>query len=195
MSKNTIGEFYNITMTGKICYIFMCIEKYLVDKYPEKNWTPVAKHMWQWTEHWWDEAWDNYSEIVPEYIMEFDTFEETNIRAFEGKLSLDTYNEVKALYEGITDGKGEDELSDVLRIPIDFGNECEGTSVNAAEPYVAELIESIESILIKNNIQLPDKAVLKHFEYDRGKKSGLEEKEPGWGDFENTEYLSIILNK
>ncbi len=114
--------------------------------------------------------------------MEFDTYEETNLRAFEGKLSIETYNEIKALYEGITDGKGEDELSDVLRIPIDFGNECEETSVNAAEPYVAELIESIENILIKNNIQLPDKSVLKHFEHDRGKKRGLDEKEPGWVD-------------
>lgn len=53
MSKNAKEEFYNITMTGKICYIFMCIERYLVDKYPDRDWTPVAKHMWQWTEHWW----------------------------------------------------------------------------------------------------------------------------------------------
>ena len=54
-------------------------------------------------------------------------------------------------------------------------------------------IEEIEDILQKNNIPLPDKSVLQHFIYDRDKPVARGEKEPGWGDFENTEYLSIIL--
>ena len=58
-----------------------------------------------------------------------------------------------------------------------------------------EQLEEIETILKKHNIPCPDKSLLKRFEYERGKPVDRNEKEPGWGDFENTEYLSIILNK
>ncbi len=193
--ERIIKEFYNITMTGRLCYIFMCMEKYLVTLYPERDWTPVAKRMWQWTENWWDEAWYIYSIAVPEFIMEFDTYEETKEREYEGNLEKDDYEEMTALFRGITDGKGNDELCEVLMFPIDFGCICEGTCISGAEPYVAELIEEIETILKKHNISLPDKSVLQHFVYERGKPVAWGEKAPGWGEFENTEYLSIILNK
>ena len=193
--ERIIKEFYNITMTGRLCYIFMCMEKYLVTLYPERDWTPVAKRMWQWTEHWWDEAWDIYSIAVPEFIMEFDTYEETKEREYEGNLEKDDYDEMTALFKGITDGKGNDELCKVLKFPIDFGNTCEGTCISGAEPNVTRLIEEIENILQKHHISLPDKSVLQHFVYEREKPVVWGEKELGWGDFENTEYLSIILNK
>ena len=194
MNKPYTNEFSNITMTGKICYVFMCIERYLVGKYPNRDWTPVAKRMWQWTTHWWTESWDIYSEVVPEFILEFDTYEETNLQVYNGSLSEETYKEITGLYKGITDGKEEDEFCTILSIPIDFGNACEGTNACAAEPYVLELIEKAESILTKNNIQLPDKSLLKHFEYDKTKPIGLNEKDPGWGDLENTGFLSVVLN-
>ena len=44
--KYAIGKrFRNITMTGRLIYIFMCIERYLVSLYPERDWTPVATRM------------------------------------------------------------------------------------------------------------------------------------------------------
>lgn len=195
VSDSNIKGFHNITMTGRLCYIFMCIERYLTTLYPERDWTPVSKRMWQWTTHWWNESWDIYSQAVPEFILEFDTYEETNERSYEGNLDKDDYDEITALFRGITDGKGTDELCQVLMIPSDFGSICEGSCVEDAEPLVTELIEDIESILKKHNIPFPDRASLSHFEYERGKPVGREEKEPGWGDFENTEFLSIILNK
>ena len=195
MSESTIKDFYNITMTGRLCYIFMCIERYLTTLYPERDWTPIAKRMWQWTTHWWNESWDIYSEAVPEFILQFDTYEKTNELAYDGNLKKEDYDEITALFNGITDGSGTDELGWVLKIPIDFGSECEGTCVNGAEPFVAELIEDIESILKKHNIPFPNRTSLSHFKYERGKPVKRGEKEPGWGDFENTEFLSIILNK
>ena len=65
----------------------MCMERYLLALYPNHDWRPVARKMWQWSTNWWDEAWDNYSTVVPEYLMEFGTYEETNERAFDGELS------------------------------------------------------------------------------------------------------------
>lgn len=193
--KRVLNDFYSITMTGRLCYIFMCIERYLVTLYPDRDWTPISKRMWQWSDHWWDEAWDIYSEAVPEFVLQFNTYEETNSRAYDGKLNKKDYDEIVSVFNGITDGKGNDELSRVLMIPSDFGSTCEGTCISGAEPLITELIEEIEDILQKNNIPLPDKSVLQHFIYDRGKPVARGEKEPGWGDFENTEYLSIILQK
>lgn len=193
---NTIlYDFYNVTMIGRLCYIFMCIERYLVTLYPERDWTPVAKRMWQWTENYWDDARDIYSVAVPEFIMEFDTYEETKEREYEGELEKYDYDEMIKLLKGITDGKGNDELCKILIFPIEFGNACEGACISYAEPKVIALIEKVETILQNYNIPLPDKAVFQHFIYDRSKPIKRGEKEPGWGDFENTEYLSIILRK
>ncbi len=195
VNESIIKEFYNITMTGRLCYIFMCIERYLTTLYPERDWTPISKRMWQWTTHWWNESSDIYSEAVPEFILELDGYENTNELAYDRKLKREDYDEITALFKGITNGDDTDELCQVLKIPSDFGCICEGTSVKGAEPLAAELIEEIETILKKHNIPYPDKSLLKRFEYERGKPVGRDEKEPGWGDFENTEYLSIILNK
>ena len=73
-----IEELNKLTLTARLCYVFMCIEKYLITIYPDKNWSPVAKRMWSWTNFYWNEGWDNYSVVVPEFILEFDSYEETN---------------------------------------------------------------------------------------------------------------------
>lgn len=163
--------------------------------YPDRDWSPVARKMWQWSSNWWDETWDTYSTVVPEFLMEFESYEETNKRAFDRELSKSDYDEIISLYNGITDGKGNSEFDHVMHLPIDFGNATEGTSVKGAEADVAGCLDEMEKILKKHNISLLDKSSLHHFEYDREKTYIEGEKEPGWGEFENTEYLSIILNK
>lgn len=193
MNNKSIDKFHNITMTGRLCYIFMCIEKYLLELYPNRDWSPVSRRMWQWTTHYWDESWEIYSEAVPEFILEYSTYEETNSLSYDGKLNRNDYYELTSLFNGITDGKGQDEICRVLMIPCDFGNECDGTCFHAAEPYVAKLIEEIESILNKHNISLPDKSLLNKFAYTNIDSENQNVPEAGWGDFESTEFLSIIL--
>lgn len=91
MKESIIKDFYNITMNGRLCYIFMCIERYLTQLYPERDWTPISKRMWQWTTHWWDESSDIYSEAVPEYILEFEGYEKTNELVYDGNLKMEDY--------------------------------------------------------------------------------------------------------
>ncbi|MDE6318273.1 MAG: hypothetical protein K2M22_00880, partial [Lachnospiraceae bacterium] len=57
-------ELKNISLTGRLCYLFMCIEKYLVSVYPDRDWMPVAKKCWQWTSVFWNEGCDEYDKIV-----------------------------------------------------------------------------------------------------------------------------------
>ena len=195
MKDNNIEkEFRNITLTGEICYLFMCIERYLIDRFPECDWTTVSKRMWQWSTNWWDKAWDIYSQVVPEFILEFDTYEKTNECGYDGALNEEDYIEITSLLLKATGGKRNDELYRVLYLPAEFGNECEGTGAEAAKQSVVSIIEEIESILERYNIALPDKALLKHFEYDSNKPAVSGEPDPAWGGFENTEYLSIVLN-
>lgn len=54
-----------------MCYIFMCIERYLLALYPDRDWTLVAKKMWQWpaASCWHDDEWDAYISIMPELVM------------------------------------------------------------------------------------------------------------------------------
>ena len=192
--ENIYDEFKNITMTGRICYLFMCIEKYLITLYPNNDWTPIAKRMWQWTNKFWNKSWDIYSEAVPEFILEFDTYEETNIREYEGNLKEDDYKEIIACFKGITNGNENDEICQVLMFPIDFGNFCDGASFYGAEPYVLEILSDMRKILLKHSIPVPDTSKLTCFTFERGKRTRIDEPELGWGGLANTEYLSIILN-
>ena len=41
-------RFENITMNGRMFFIFMCIERYLLALYPDRDWSLVAKKMWRW---------------------------------------------------------------------------------------------------------------------------------------------------
>lgn len=73
-------EFREISLTGRLCCLFMCIENYLIHGYPDRDWTPVAKRCWQWTNGWWNEGCDVYAQAVPEYLFQFDNYQESSER-------------------------------------------------------------------------------------------------------------------
>lgn len=142
------NEFKTITLTGRLCYLFMCIEKYLV-------------------------------------LLEFDNYRDTNEWEFDGELLEEDYLELVSLYKGITDGSGDAEIDKVLMLPIDFNNECECTNFEDADEPTLTIIERAQAILEKHNIELPDIEEIINIKMDyRG----------GWGDFVESEHLSIILN-
>lgn len=179
------NEFKNITLTGRLCYLFMCIEKYLVTCYPDKDWTCVAKKCWQWTNKYWNEGENIYAHVVPEFLLEFDNYRETNEREFDGELLKEDYLELVSLYKGITDGSGDAEIDEVLMLPVDFNNECEGTDFRYADESTLAILERAQDILKKHNIELPDIEKIINFKMDhRG----------GWGELVESEHLSIVLN-
>ncbi len=139
---NIYMEFFKgISITGRLCYLFMCIERYLVSLYPDRDWTPVAERLWHWTETYWDDAQDVSDQIIPEYLMEFDTYEETNRRCFDGELSEDLYKQMMALYDGITDGNTEDEINRVLHTTVEWGSVCEGSGFYYADKPTLNCLE------------------------------------------------------
>jgi len=73
-------RFENISMTGRLCYVFMCIERYLLTLYPDKDWTVVARKMWQWPKDTWSDGWWEYGDVVPGYILKYKNFEDVSFR-------------------------------------------------------------------------------------------------------------------
>lgn len=171
-------------MTGRLCYLFMCIEQYLVTCYPDRDWTPVAKRCWQWTKGYWNEGWDNYAPVVPEFLFEYDGYEEVNRLSFDGMLSEEDYWELIHLFSGLEVNHAENELNQVLMLPIEFGNECECTDFEQASRSTMAIFFKMQHILARHGISLPDISRVWHMRPDQ---------KNGWGEFTDSEYLSVIL--
>lgn len=208
--NNSFEYMNDITMIGRLCYLFMSIEKYLTILYDSRDWTPIARRMWQWTEHDWNTGYGNYSCIIPQYIFGFRTDKEIEqqpyygcvfkpvVKTYEdykGPLDENEYKMVIACYSGITDGNPDDEINKVLMLPYEFWSATEGTSFIAAEPAVNQVIRDMNDYLLKHGIDYPDINKCRVFSFERKPIRGIGEVEPGWGKTVNTEYMSIILNK
>ncbi len=187
----------------------MCMERYLTGMYPGRDWTPVAERMWQWTsQQYWTDSFQRYWEIVPDLVLFIDDLRETELIERIGyrrstEPNQNDFAELTALFRGNPDDASDRAFCRiltedtgfcrVLMMPADFNNEAEGTSFRGAEPGVACLIDELETILQDHQITLPDMSAVQHFAFDRRKPVALHEKNPGWGERENTEYLSVIL--
>ena len=199
-------RFENITIIGRLCYIFMCMERYLLALYPDRDWTLVAKKMWQCpeAEKWWDSEWGAYYGIKPESIIKFKYDDDGSWHW----ITREEYEQAAALYAGLTDGKPEDEICHVLRIPFDMFNACDGHDYDneAAEEITISAINEIESILKEHDISLPDLSLVAEYSpenVDYTIKWWYKDYGPDffphndrWGmPTRGTEKLSMILNK
>lgn len=177
-------EFKKLSLTGRLCYLFLCLEKYLLACYPDRDWTPVAKRCWQWTNVSWDEGCDMYAPVVPAYLLEFDSYEETNLLSFDGKLSEHDYFALVNLFAGITTGSEDDEINQILMLPIEFNNACECSDFTDANEPTLIILHKAQQFLLSNTIPLPPICKV---------KSMTVEEKHGWGEFLDSEYLSNVL--
>ncbi len=170
-------ELRNITMTGRLIYIFMCIERYLVSLYPDRDWTPAATRMWNRTKEpgRWSEGipGDLYREIVPERIMRFYRYgygyEKLNPMVFDNKLSLECYTLLRGLYEGISEGDPEEEINQIVGLPekLIYQVNLRDYSFDLSDRMTIESIIKAEDILDKNGIERPDYSSVGRFRYER----------------------------
>ena len=66
-----------------MAYSILCVGEVLVAKYPDDDWSVLSKEMLKATSTYWDEWGNRFIEIIPEYLFEFDTYEESD---FEGTI-------------------------------------------------------------------------------------------------------------
>ena len=180
-----IDKLNNVSMNGRMAYVIMCVEAFLVDKYPEKDWTLISKMMWQATSSNWGDWSDMFSCIIPDVIFQY---EEYSPEDYEGILSEEEFQNVKNLFSGITEGIENDpgdEVNYMLNKPFEMAMVYEGTVIGDGKESLM-IIEKTENVLKKNGIALPD--------YKKVLFSSADEHN-GWGNDFDGEYLSIILNK
>lgn len=173
--KKIIEKLKSVSVAGRIAFIIMCIEKYLVAQYPEKDWTPLAEEMWKFNDSYWDEWLCSFVDLFPECIAENDSFEE-----YTGKYSYDTF---RNLYKDLKN----DDVNKLLNLLDDFIGIYLYTRVwDGTEKMFPEVIEEIVSYLTKNNIPVPDVEKVTFSDFRQN---------DGFGDKFDGRYLSIILNR
>lgn len=179
-----MNKFSEISMNGRMAYTIMCVESYLITKYPDKDWSIIAREMWKATNEFWDDFYDAFCELLPEIFLTYDSYNDDLAKS----ISEEEFNTVKKLYDGITEGLADnpsDELNFMLNKPYEIAMVYEGTVIGDGKESF-EIIENTEKILNSNNIPLPD--------YTKVLFSSASEKN-GWGNFFDGTQLSIILNK
>ena len=172
-----------VSMTGRMAYIVMCIEKYLIIKYPDRDWRTLSKVLWKSTSMNWGDWAELYSNYIPDVILQYDAYDSDE---FADYIDENTFSFIKALYSGITSGN-EDDPTDIvntlLNLPHEMAMVYEGTTIGDGQESLS-IIEHAEAILLNQDIELPD--------YTKVLFSKTSERNDWGNDFDGS-YLSIIL--
>ncbi len=176
-------RFNQISMNGRMAYVILCVEKYLKEIYPQKDWTLLAKKLWEATSMNWSDWTEIYSNYIPDVFFQYNEYDEE----LSFGMSPTEYSTIKNLYCGITEGLEDDpndSVNFILNKPFEMATVYEGTMIgNGFESL--EIINESENILLNRNISLPD--------YHSVEFSKFTERN-GWGDDFDGKKLSIILN-
>lgn len=168
-------DFNNISITGRIAYSIMCAEKYAITKYPNKDWKRLFSWMWESTSSYLDDWYYKIIEILPEYLYEFNNYEESNFEYLSQKDYTYFYHLLKDIDEN---------MNDLLTIPTEIATIYAYTSIPGKGQESIKLVEKAITILKTNNIQPPD---INEIEF-----CSFSEKN-GWGEQFDGSKLSNIL--
>ncbi len=170
------SDFDNISMNGRMAYSILCIEAFLLNQYPNDDWSILSKLLWKSTSSLWDE-WDGkFMEIIPEYLFEKSTYEESD---FE-EISKEEYDQFSVLFREKTD------IINRLLLKIqDLYEVYCYSSIPGTGCEASQIVLDIVDILETNNITPPDIGLVQFSQFSE---------KNGWGNSFNGESLSLILS-
>lgn len=151
--------FDNVTVCGKLCYVFMCMERYLLALYPDRDWSFVARKMWNCVSFWYGKrdveddcwVWGRYMDIIPDNLFEtrrkWAHYSHELREEYYGEMTDDDYRSIREygdialigyenfcktldLFEDITEGNRDEELVQMFYIPVDMWEKCETSDYN-----------------------------------------------------------------
>ncbi|MBR0132286.1 MAG: hypothetical protein IJM14_04305 [Lachnospiraceae bacterium] len=194
-------RFKNITMTGRLAYIIMCIERYMQALHPERDFTLAAKRMWKsFEKNGWKEVNgpDPFSSISIIRITESESYESAR-KTMKEEFDEETYDEIIADFRGFTTKTW------YLRNRLQFMmEECDGTiydcrnakfDYTSCEIITREHIRKAEERLDENNIPYPDMEMLKGFTFETDRYGMPVKMKAAWGFGADISGLSIFLKK
>ena len=170
----------SLSIRGRIAYAIMCFERFVLNKYPDKDMSPVSELMWKIIDdsNYIDESAYHYMEIIPEYLYEADNFASSDF----DYLTEQEYLQFKVL---LVTPETDYELNTIMHRIYDVAMEYAYTVVELDHPETKEYLLEISGILKNNSIELPDVSIIPKYEWDDTH---------GWGKPFDGRYLSIILN-
>ena len=171
------SDFENISMKGRMAYIILCVETYLLAKFPEEDWSTLSQWMWSVTSSYWDNWGYKFIEIIPEYLFEFPSYEESDFEQLT--------NEEYDFFTKLLKNKPA-ELNQLLLKAHDLEEVYCYTRIPKHGQEAIDIVLEVCSILEKNKIPLPDIQLVQF--------SSFSEKD-GWGERFDGTKLSLILGK
>ena len=178
-------RFAAVSMNGRMAYVIMCTEVYLVSRYPDRDWTLLSERMWKATSDNWGDWAEAYSTLIPDVFLQYEAYDREEVGAF---LTEEEFSALRSLYDGITQGIEDDpadEVNDMLNKPYEMAMVYEGTSIGDGKASLA-IIADAEETLLRCGIALPD--------HRKVLFSSFEERN-GWGNDFDGRSLSIILQQ
>jgi|GEM_PF-868228 len=155
--ENFIDEMYNVSIIGRSAYSILCLENYIKSKYPYKDWNLLLSRLWEITsvdsidKDWWYPV----QEIIPEYLFEFDNYEDSDFEY----LSKSEYNKFIELYKDV---KNDSNLCMIIKTIWDsIGNVLYGLLIDNGKIMSEQIYSNIVTILERNHISLPSIDIVK----------------------------------
>ena len=208
--------YIQLSLMGRLAYILMCIEAYLVKVHPERDWRVFAKAFWLFPSMDISDWLFLYKELMPDTAF------------YKGKYSLDVqeyfslddYNNLKNQYHSIDKIKLK-KIDALLDIPFNVMSEYDCMVSDGDPEHFKNIfdtsnrnIELVQRILSEHHIELPDvhkldflaiknEALVQHFtggnenseNYKKITCLSVKDENDLWGGQFDGEALSIILNK
>ena len=168
-------DFSNVSLAGRFAYAVMCAENYALTKYPNKDWKPLFTWMWKATNDYFDEWWYRFMEILPEYLYEFDNYQDAQF----DYLSEQDYNYYAEFLKDI-----DKNMERLLEIPGEIAMVYSYTEIPGKGKESIDLLKESIKILENNNIELPDPKEVEFTSFN---------KKNGWGENFDGTHLSVIL--
>lgn len=171
-------DFNNISIRGRVAFGIMCFERYVRTEYAKRDFAPVCRLMWDIVsdKDYIDASAERYMEVIPEYLYEFDTYEEAEFEF----LSAEEFAAMRALVPADDSG-----LERIMHRIYDVAMEHAYAAVEAPAKASIDYVFEIAEVLEGNGIALPDVDAVKGFSYE---VSG------GWGAPIDCKGLSIVLD-
>ena len=167
MERSDYDFFAGIHQGGRIAYGILCLEKVLTEKFPERDWTPVSKLLWGFSDGtmFWDHWNDKFIDIQPECLMEFSTYEE---HVEDGlNISEDEYETFRSLLGDLTPAYDDffDDVGEIMGSYIYSGANDEG-------PDSIEAIGTVLDDMKKLGVEPPDRNAVSSLKREKGNFNG-----------------------
>lgn len=174
MDKNS---FKDISLNGRVAYAISCFENLLLSlNYNSVMWNDVLKYLWEFTSIQNLEEWnDKIAEIIPENLLEFNSYEEDDFEYID----KDTFKKLYELYQNI-----DTKVEFIIRQIFYIGSSHSYSRIDGCGQNSLDQLDILIEFMRSNSISLPDiKPFLKY---------SIKENK-GWGnDFDGSKLSKIL---